>query len=1691
MSKSHRPHEEEKPTRRSWRGGGGSGGNGAPRGPAASYGWRQGRATGNYAARKWLIGVPMILGVLGLFVLAYYVINRLPTPTPLVCVLVTDYEPPFEPQAFAQEDVEQLQRLFTPQFAADSVAVPDAQSVVVSTASDKAAFLAEMKEAVGRQQPGPGKPVLVYISAQGLVSREGQPCLVTAADRSQALPEVGIPSQLLASSRLLPVEELVDALAEYSSAEHPVILLLDAVRWDRNWRLGIVANDFASELGKIDLGKTGRENIVIVNSTTSDEVSSGEIGLVDLRRGLSLFGECVARGLGGAADTNGDSVITLAEFESFLATHMQAAAARRGRIQRPSVWTKLSRADLRLASADAARSQKADAQIDAVRFAVNQDWLNEIHAGFATLARWQERREAGEFAPAATLLLEEAQRQHWQAELQRCLAGKAYVNSDASFELPPAAQLPPMSLESDVIWQAAAAVVPPATDGRPVPPSYSLPLALGSLTLSEAQQQRGRSALNAPPAAPMPADPSPAAKEPKASAAEVAWAAWDYCLSAGPLSPNQQANLDRYLGQHGFLMPVELRTLNRFSDRNPYLPDRVKQAGGDLSQVWAMRQAAERAAYVAGEPRVLPLLVARLNQYDSQRRRVEDRLFIDSGKIESDSLAGVASLFSGLETESSAAAAAMGHRDRALADVPYLLEWAIVGGNERVTQASQLLAAIAELRKALDAPPADAMQPVDWAALGGAIAAAHESLAATYRDQWKANVGESPPGGYLGQFQALERLLSTPLDHLTERQDLWSVYWKVIESGELEPTTGSDAFNFDPEAAATIRKMEQGAAQQLLGEWLAAIQASEPALPTFDALADRAASDLAPFTGEALPTDLAQQLARREPTCRAAASWLTLRPGGPLLAVNSIQQHAEHAAYDYYVWQAQRALDDFHGSGDLIPASEDEPIGTNQPPFALAAAALLTFAERSYFPHAPVAPQRDLLSGRMSDARRLADVTLRWPARPLSTGQTDLVVERWPKEVGVKSLPAGEAALRIAGDWQRVLSNQSPPPLGSPAQWLAAVKADDANWPASLKFFLPAEQPSVTPVVTYYYRGHAVRLSQPIRRLAPLYVIDSPSPGPTGKLTVQPKLSKAHVVIVLDCSASMASWMGEANQAVRTVIDRLLLKADDVQVSLVLFAHRRSKDSTLAGTTVTWGWNGKFGMADPTVTLFNDHQVVWRSAQGISKLDPIIGQADGKGASDAQAQATGLTPLFSSLAFALADGFQDDDPASRHLVIISDGDDFVQEQAAWNQRFLDENKGALAAAKALLPKLTFVPPWPKEELAYNSDENRLLRADLVKKGIDARKPNVYLFDLSKANELAEAARLAGLGKPIAVQTPTDLANAVLRQMGVLDYTLDDQDEGTDLSGRTTQTKTFADLPIGSYTLRLSGQADSAAPLRIGGGEALEVAVATGASRPRFEFQQHEPPLLDAAARGRIPLGDVAIDPALGTRLKAYDVQCRAERAQKGSANADRCTFELVFQNAAGKDFTPRPVELWVEIAPEGSTTPVGSYVFCNPFALKGTRSPVYELVAPKWPEAADRAKISVWVRMQPTQSRDAVVDVSFTTPKHLSESAAEPGVQFQFEALPHPQGALVKITELFRQGASAGAWHFVTPTPNLGVSRATRTYYDGQVEHQFIFSVGNVEDAEQRKFVAMPIAAWKKLALGLEGDQPLSVRVPD
>jgi hypothetical protein len=1713
MSKSHsRPQEDDKPSRRSWRGGGGSGSNGASRGQPANYGWRKGRAPGSYLARKWLLGVPMIAGVVGLLVGYWIYIDFQPKPTPLVCLRVTDYEPPLVPQAFAEEDVELFREVFDPESGGDSVAVPKRNRATgPSKANDKTAFLDEVRETIGNERLGRGQPVLIYISAQGLVDDEGRPCLVLAANPAQPPAGVATPDQTLPSSRLVPVADVVDAAADalknVGKQDHAVVLLLDAVRWDRNWRLGIAANDFAAGLENIDLGKPGRERVVIINSTKSDGDYSGEIGLVDVRRRLTLFGHYVARGLGGAADTDNSSNITLGEFEKFLTDNLQAAAARRGQSQRPLVLTRLD-GSLVLASASASFEKEVADKIKKRQFSIEGDWLDNIHRGFAALAEQQADRADGKFAPAATLVLEEAQRQYWQHELQKCLAGKAYSKGTAKFPSPASTLRASENddrenADNPELWTEAARFVPPAADGRPVPPSYSLPVALGRLSPNEDDQRRGKDALDAapPPTKPAADGAAPAPAAAQVSPILVAWAAWDQVLREGSLQPHQQKNLEQAWQQAALLQPVELLTWSRFSLRNPFLPAEVKQAKDTLSSNWKLRHAAEQAAFFGGEPRVLPLVRAQFGELDIRRREYEDRQFI-ADHAKNGTAEEIIGGFERLKSEAEDAALALQVRDQALADLPYLLEWGVVGGEARASQASELLSALARLQDALDNRPADSQAPTPWKELGGAVSQAQDALVGAYADEWKTSVLAAPGEVNLDRFPSLDRLLSIPLGYFADRASLWKVYGDLVESDELAPELEGNAAPVNPQPAAVAQRRERLAAKKLLDQWLSGLPkegaeaADSGALVSraaFAALADRAADDLTPLPIPSLsapdvrpptPEDLAR-LAKREPLCRAFASWLSLRPGSPRFVDNSIRQQAEHAAYNSYLWQAERALDDFHGGDDALV--DGRSASRTLSPFAVTSAALIAFAERSYFPKATATQQRDLLKDRLEDAQELAKVQLEFPSRPLRTDETRFAVQHVPKTLSFQNLPPGKAALRVAGEGLQVQINQSLPPQATAHDWLLPVTAQDAGWPESFRFDFDAKQQVVAPDVTYYYRGHAIRATKPIERLTRLYAVDATSPGATGKLTVRPTLSKAHVVIVLDCSASMKSWMPEANKAVRTVIDRLLLKAEDVQVSLVLFAHRRSKDSTLTDRTVAWGWNAKYGADIPTVNVFNDYDVVWRSEEGIKKLDPIIGESDGEGASDAQAQAMGFTPLFSSLVYALKSGFRDNDPANRHLVIISDGDDFVQEKDDWDAKFLLANPGK----EDFLRSLTFVPPWPAEQAAYNNVANRAARAGQVKREMASRgDPKVYLFDMSRAKALAGAGGLAGLGEPVAVDRPAALADAVLAQMGVRGYTLVDKERGTEYAGSTTQKGIFPDLPIGAYELQFDRPPGEFAPLRIDGGEALEASVDIGATPPKFEFLAEDLAAIDAAARGSISLGDAANRFAGSTEPAAYEVQCRAMRAPRAGKEPDACLFDLVFKNAAATGFTQRPAELWIEVVPSAGSGPLGAYVFCNPFATKDTLSPVYKLKAPLWPDNATRAQVSVWIRMMPTQAKGVIVDAAFESPRSPADSAVPMGVQFQFDAESRSQGGVqVTITELFAHDRHPYPWHFVTPAIGQGVGRVTRIYYRGQVEHQFQFTADNLADAQRRKFVALPITDWKKNSLGLGGGKPLDVYV--
>ncbi|MEX2026662.1 MAG: hypothetical protein WEH44_05165, partial [Pirellulaceae bacterium] len=327
---------EGKSPRRSWRSG--TGAEPRPKRGSSQPSWAAGGSTGGGGIRRWAGGVlltAIAVALLGGF--AYFVFVR-PRATPLICWHVTNYEAPLVPQAFAQEDVERFTQLFVSSgLSAGQISTGSSKVVEPANVAQADDFVEALVKRVRSEDPGgPGNVILIYISAQGIVDAQGKPCLLAAAESrvEKELPQAPTPSEILRPERLIDLKSLLDRLKQ----EHPQawkVVLLDAVRWERNWRLSRAENHFADALAPLmtDLNPTkNADRIVILNSC-----SPGEIGLADPVQERTLFGDYVASGLAGEADRSRDGKIGLMEFADYLAQQVQAAAQRRGRSQRPQL----------------------------------------------------------------------------------------------------------------------------------------------------------------------------------------------------------------------------------------------------------------------------------------------------------------------------------------------------------------------------------------------------------------------------------------------------------------------------------------------------------------------------------------------------------------------------------------------------------------------------------------------------------------------------------------------------------------------------------------------------------------------------------------------------------------------------------------------------------------------------------------------------------------------------------------------------------------------------------------------------------------------------------------------------------------------------------------------------------------------------------------------------------------------------------------------------------------------------------------------------------------------------------------------------------------------------------------------------------------------------------------------------------
>ena len=284
-------------------------------------GWAQKKDYGPQQAILWRRVKVAAWSLLSAALIVGFIVKLLftPTRTPLVAVVLTDYDDPFPPNAWAREDFANLSRL-------------DREEVLkcseIAWESKEQGLRELCRRLDGAKPGGPGKDtVILYLSMHGAVDAEGGPCLLppgaSPSDRSQWLSVRELLQRLFLEKRPGKLADRVHTL-----------LVLDANRFDTAWPLGVLYNGFADRLpGVVEDARV--PNLAVLNSA-----GPGQIGHPAPELRGSVFGYFFCRGLRGAADEeswgNRDRRVGVQELYRYLKAHVgQWVAENRADVQQP------------------------------------------------------------------------------------------------------------------------------------------------------------------------------------------------------------------------------------------------------------------------------------------------------------------------------------------------------------------------------------------------------------------------------------------------------------------------------------------------------------------------------------------------------------------------------------------------------------------------------------------------------------------------------------------------------------------------------------------------------------------------------------------------------------------------------------------------------------------------------------------------------------------------------------------------------------------------------------------------------------------------------------------------------------------------------------------------------------------------------------------------------------------------------------------------------------------------------------------------------------------------------------------------------------------------------------------------------------------------------------------------------------
>lgn len=1183
-----------------------------------------------------------------------------------------------------------------------------------------------------------------------------------------------------------------------------------------------------------------------------------------------------------------------------------------------------------------------------------------------------------------------------------------------------------------------------------------------------------------------------------------------------------------------------LRMLDKYLNPDLWATDYVRLA-------LQARDMAEQAAAPADE-RVQYWIEPMVDRADGLRRRAEDELFIGDESSLSDAVGNVWPQLLGEQGDYNKAlkqanelAKAFELRDRAWAELPYLVEWQLtspdVAGNNPLETSSELIESLrnltADLDKALEDAAKGGKLPADFSVRVNEISGKLRNLKRNF--EAKCAELKSERGSDTQTLRSIADALEIPLVSGDTRERLRDIYLGIAQqkiavvhpdgvANALRGGAGKSGDQENPQSADNyldrLNSWKKHPALMILDR-----EGLGPNPPT-DRSTEGRSTERRDIEGREKPTRetqlkiLAQEgeevrrllknvfveatsrakyttdeLDRGEKTVAGGRKGLSqadylVRAAAPLLTRSWEKgKDPTHQLYDLdlhnlLLWHAQRALDDFWGP---------KP-GEATPYFTIVAEDYLKSANRYFGP----APRRrgDELRNRLAERNKAARQAV-LPDKPEgvffdepdaskpAADEKRTPIERTQTIKIAENLPAGQAAFYLqdsGGSAFPMLNRVENKEL--PVGRMAVPDVQSAR-SLELKYLLPDDDrlrsTSLLRAVALY-RGH-VRAGD--IAVAPSTGLDIvwKAPKSSPSIVVQGDTQKrVAIMFILDCSGSMGKTDVGSGES------RLDAAKKCLKTVLKTLAKSAPQQAYQVGLCL---YGHRVGMKNNRMVIRNpnyrpgdpdDYYVIEKpdniNIHPSEDVEFVLKMAQFN--EEAYYKVEQKLNTVENLGF-----------TPLYLAIMQS---------------VEEMRNVAGADKKLIVAITdgkneqYTVALPAEKIPgvikslgnvdASLNENPSVHLDVVGIGPDIKEPDAQEFE-----RLAKDHR----GRYYSANDVGRLLGALRKSTGIVQYDVlrERPDGGEEMIAGPLELneKCRIPAPIGRpvlYNVRLTDQqppVEQEVVVECDEGMELFVRDDLGTGVRRLVHGRYLIDKRDALLSAPVEIKD---DYFLPRGLKDKKRMTFFIEAHLPKYNGNAARFYVSVQNGAEEQFSPRPAEAWAEIRPvlPEKHADAAVYNFYDLSYEPGKPVPMLTYLAPKWPAEAKQADIRLWFKLEKTQPDKDLPVAEFLRGKTISVNDGKGEVKFNIAAKRGKTSIdpyRLIVTESHPPGSELGTVKVTMDhTPEKIVHR--HDYKNNSVTHTFYYDDSKALDIETYRVQITTLDRLKDEAIS--ASRPLQVIVP-